>query len=71
MKLKFIILMFFLLSFDILFAQCAMCKATLEADINHGNISAKGINNGILYLIFIPYFLIVTVGYFMYKHFKS
>lgn len=71
MNKKHFLLILLLLSFDVIFAQCAMCKAALEADINSGGISANGINNGILYLMFIPYLLIAGVGYFMYKHFKS
>lgn len=71
MQKKILLLLIFLLSFDTLFAQCAMCKAALEADIKSGNVGANGINNGILYLMIIPYLLIAAVGYFMYKHFKS
>lgn len=71
MKIKYIILIILLLSFDFMFAQCAMCKASLEAGIKSGEMQAGGINNGILYLMFIPYLLIGAVGFFMYKHFKS
>ncbi|MCM2302541.1 MAG: hypothetical protein NDI80_07945 [Flavobacteriaceae bacterium] len=71
MKVKYKILIFLFLSFHFTFAQCAMCKASLEAGIKSGGIEAGGINNGILYLMFIPYLLIAAVGFFMYKHFKS
>ena len=71
MKGKYKILMILFLSFDFIFAQCAMCKASLEAGIESGGIEAGGINNGILYLMFIPYLLIAGVGFFIYKHFKS
>ncbi|MDO9260696.1 MAG: hypothetical protein Q7U08_01965 [Flavobacteriaceae bacterium] len=71
MQKKFVILILLLLSFDFIFAQCAMCKAALEAEIKSGGVGANGINNGILYLMFIPYLLIAAVGYFMFKHFKS
>jgi len=37
-------------------AQCAMCRAVLESEV--GQSTAKGINNGILYLMVIPYLLI-------------
>ena len=53
------------------FAQCAMCKAVVESDIAAGGETAKGINGGIIYLMFIPYLLIVVVGYFIYKHYKQ
>lgn len=71
MKKYSMLLLLFLISTDIVFAQCAMCKAALEADIKSGNVSENGINNGILYLMFIPYLLIAVIGFLMYKHFKS
>jgi len=52
-------------------AQCAMCKAVLESNMENGGTAAAGINNGILYLMFIPYILIGVVGYFIYRHFKK
>ena len=49
-------------------AQCAMCRAVLESD---GNTStAEGINNGIVYLMAIPYLAIAVLGYFVYKKMK-
>lgn len=71
MRKKTLLLLLFLISSDFIFAQCAMCKAALEADIKSGNVSANGINNGILYLMFIPYLLFAVIGFLMYKHFKS
>ena len=71
MQKKIILLLLFFLSFNFINAQCAMCKATLEADMKSGNIGANGINNGILYLMIIPYLLISVIGFLMYKHFKS
>tara|TARA_R110001592_G_scaffold52689_2_gene161650 strand:- start:3666 stop:3902 length:237 start_codon:yes stop_codon:yes gene_type:complete len=53
------------------FAQCAMCKAVAESDLAGGGTAAKGINEGILYLMFIPYILIGGAGYFIYKHYKK
>ena len=49
-------------------AQCAMCKATIES--NEEGIGG-GINNGILYMMAIPYLLICGVGYFIYKNYKK
>lgn len=43
-----------------------MCKAVVES-----SDQGEGINNGILYLMFIPYVLIGTVGYFIYRHYKK
>lgn len=50
-------------------AQCAMCRAVLESE---GNTSvAEGVNNGIVYLMAIPYILIGGLFYFVYKKMKT
>jgi len=50
------------------FAQCAMCKATLENNISNGNIGiAAGINFGIMYLFFSPYIFIIVLAIFWYR----
>ncbi|MDC7994643.1 hypothetical protein [Altibacter sp. HG106] len=46
-------------------AQCAMCRAVLESE--EGNQAAKGINNGIIYLMIFPYLLVGGVVYVIYK----
>ena len=46
-------------------AQCAMCRAVLESE--ESGQAAKGINNGIVYLMLIPYILIGSVGYIIYR----
>jgi len=46
-------------------AQCAMCRAVLESEAD--NSTAKGINNGIKYLMVIPYILVGGVFYFIWK----
>ena len=50
-------------------AQCSMCRAVLEsgADLD----TAKGINNGIIYLMAIPYLLVGFVGYQIFKLLKK
>jgi len=53
-------------------AQCAMCKAVLESNMQSGEEAVgKGINSGIMYIMFVPYILLGTIGYFMYRHFKK
>jgi len=73
MKLfKKLSILFLLLLFKLsAYSQCAMCKAVVETDLANGGTTAKGINNGILYLMAFPYLLLVVVGYFLYKHFKT
>jgi len=50
-------------------AQCAMCRAVLESD--ESGQAAKGINNGIMYLMIFPYLLIAGVGYAIYRSRKN
>ncbi|WP_298473600.1 hypothetical protein [uncultured Maribacter sp.] len=66
---KIIVLLFvFLLLPEISFAQCAMCRAVLESGEN--TAVAEGVNNGIVYLMAIPYILVGGVFYFVYKKMK-
>lgn len=51
-------------------AQCAMCRAVLESE--EGQSAAEGVNNGIVYLMIIPYLLIGGIGYLIYyRYFKD
>ena len=47
------------------FAQCAMCRAALESE--EGGVKAEAVNDGIVYLMAIPYILVGVVGYIIYK----
>ncbi len=42
-------------------AQCAMCKASVESSMGQKNSVADGINQGILYLMAVPYLLLAFV----------
>lgn len=49
-------------------AQCAMCRATVENSISDGDTSfAAGLNTGILYLGAFPYLLVVLIAYLWLK----
>jgi len=50
-------------------AQCAMCRAVLESE--DGQKTAQGINNGIVYLMLIPYILIGGIGLVIYRKLKQ
>lgn len=56
--------LFFLFSLESQ-AQCAMCRAVLESE--EGGVKAEAINDGIVYLMAIPYVLVGIVGYAIYK----
>ena len=54
------------------FAQCAMCRATLENNFSNGKPGiAAGINVGILYLLVMPYLAVLILGYLWYKSSKA
>lgn len=60
--------LFFLLTYNIASAQCAMCKAVVE----NGDISmAEGVNNGITYLMVFPYLLIGVLFFTLYRYRKK
>lgn len=46
-------------------AQCAMCRAALESE--EGGVQAEAINDGIVYLMAIPYILVGILGYAIYR----
>ena len=50
-------------------AQCAMCRAALESEGNQAK--AKGINDGIVYLMVIPYVLVGLVFFAVYKMYTN
>lgn len=53
-------------------AQCAMCKASVETNVNVDGIGfAAKLNTGILYLFVTPYLLAIIIGYLWYKKSKE
>ena len=47
-------------------AQCVMCKAVAEDSAAEGAVG-RGINQGILYIMVVPYILLGTLGYLIFK----
>ncbi len=68
-KILLLVLLVFLINTIPAEAQCAMCRAVLESE--EGAQTAKGINNGIVYLMIFPYLLIAGVGYAIYRSRKK
>lgn len=56
--------LFFIFSIDTK-AQCAMCRASLASEGN--KTKAEAVNDGIVYLMVIPYILVGGIGYVIYK----
>jgi hypothetical protein len=53
-------------------AQCAMCKASVENNISEGSAGlAAGLNTGILYLFVAPYLMVTLIGLLWYWKSKA
>jgi len=50
-------------------AQCAMCRASLESEGN--TAKAEAVNDGIVYLMVIPYVLVGVVGIVVYRMYSK
>lgn len=50
-------------------AQCAMCRASLESEGNTTKVEA--VNDGIVYLMVIPYILVGIVGYLIFRMYNK
>ncbi|HAS36919.1 MAG TPA: hypothetical protein DCS15_10570 [Flavobacteriales bacterium] len=48
-------------------AQCSMCRAIAESSIEGGSKMGTGLNSGIMYLMGIPYILLVVMGVLLFK----
>jgi hypothetical protein len=67
MRLKkqiFYFIIFYALQ-SMVWAQCAMCRASLANETNKAK--AEAVNDGIVYLMAIPYILVAGVFYAIYK----
>jgi len=56
------------------FAQCPMCRAAAEQNLASGGEAARGLNNGILYLLVTPYLIVSLLGaiwYYRYRKIKQ
>lgn len=68
-KGAFLIVVLLLVAPEVVDAQCAMCRAALESEAD--NSQAEGVNNGIVYLMAIPYILVGGVFYLIYRKIRS
>lgn len=49
-------------------AQCAMCKSVVESNLENGDTIGSGLNNGILYLMAMPYISLSLIAFFWVRH---
>ena len=74
MNLKYLfLLLLFLGNTFFLNAQCAMCKAVVESNIENGGTKGAGLNDGILYLMAMPYIAMIlfAIGYYFHNRTKN
>lgn len=50
-----------------IWGQCSMCKLIAEQSYQSGSGIGTGLNNGIMYIMGIPYVLILVVGYLLFR----
>ncbi len=53
-----------------LLAQCPMCRATAESNLANGGTEGQGLNQGILYLLGMPYVLVGAVAFIWWRNRK-
>ncbi len=73
MKVKLLLVAFFFLGIQVSgWAQCAMCRASVENNVSNGETSiGAGLNTGIIYLFIMPYLLAAVIGFFWYRAAKK
>ena len=68
-KVFYLIIFFSVMMFDLSFSQCSMCRAVLESEA--GQKTAEGVNDGIVYLMAIPYILVGGLAIIIYRAYKA
>lgn len=59
-------LIFFVIGFSSVIAQCPMCRMSAESNMANGGNAGQGLNSGILYLLAFPY-LIAMIMIYLYR----
>ena len=72
LNILFLLLLILLANDTNIFAQCAMCKASMENSLSTSSDSfSAGLNIGILYLFIMPYIIISIIGLLWYRASKK
>ena len=70
MKLiRYIMISSLLFASELVSAQCSMCRAVLESGADAK--MAEQLNDGIVYLMIMPYLLVGTIGFIVYRKFYN
>lgn len=62
-----VILFVLLLIPEFMDAQCSMCKLMAESSYKSGSEIGKGLNGGIMYIMGIPYILLLLGGFILFR----
>ena len=65
---KCFVLFLVLIYSNLTWAQCAMCRAAIESE--GSKAKAEAVNDGIVYLMLVPYLLVAVGGWFAYRLFR-
>ena len=49
-------------------AQCPMCHIAAESNLENGGTGGKGLNAGIFYMLALPYSLVATFGFIVWRN---
>lgn len=60
-----------LVNTEVVQAQCAMCSLTAQNATENGNVQGKGLNNGILFLLAMPYLAALVIGGLWYRNYRT
>ena len=52
---------------DILFGQCSMCRLMAESSYESGSEIGRGLNDGISYIMGMPYIILAVGAYLLFK----
>jgi len=71
-KIIFGLIMLFVFTSLDTWAQCAMCRGSVESSMGNGrNNVGVGLNTGIMFLFVMPYLLVAVIGYMWYRNSKK
>ncbi len=66
------ILFFLIIEMSQGWAQCAMCRGSVESTMGNGrNNVGIGLNTGIMYLFIMPYIIVAVIAFLWYRNSKK
>ena len=66
-----LLVFFFAIYITDIYSQCAMCKSVVESNIENGSSIGTGLNDGILYLMIMPYLALFVIAFIWIRYNKK